>query len=429
MATGNVEGEKGVRPVAPNGRRGRVGPLTGWAPARPTTQNGMHGMRFSYCVGIAFLLNILGLYLFGSIMKARASEAQPTRTKISIAALPLPPDSTEPAEIARPLAVPPGEAGIGRGAVGPANRAGTFGHGGEANWDATGPTADAQAPGYPAAPGMAGMPAMGANMEPMPGLGGDERTLTPSPHEVANPHSSESPQPAAHGVGYEDTRPIGELSPDPIKPHSVTAGQAGPGEYAPGAGKPAAGDGSGPGAGPGRGGTATPGASPTVQPGERGGRGGAGGASGGSGGGAGGGTVGGTGRGGVGNGPGRGAGTSGTGTGAGGGTGAAAGSPAGGAGGAAAGGGGTTAGPVVISGGRPPRTREMERLGVHGAISVRVSVDASGNVTGATVVGGRSGYSDYDNAAASFVRNNWRFKPAKRNGQAVAGTVTVSVSY
>ncbi len=383
-------------------------------------------IRLRYCVMIATVVNALGLYWFGTVLLRQPAPEDEATTRVRLVSLG--PMVQEPV---RRLAVPPAPAGVGRGTVGPVYRPGTFGEGGAAPWTNAGPVSERQAmaPGAStAAPGESGSPAPGASQRPLAGLGGSEDQPVPSPHEQADVESPLPPAPATAGAGMADQRPIGDLSPDPIKPSSVQAGQKGPGESAPGRGRPPSGDGSGPSAGPGPGGTATPDASPTLKPGSPTGTGGGGGASGAAGGAAGGGTQSATGQGGTGGGKGRGSASSGTGTGGGGGRGPAAGSPGGGAGSAPAPAAPKETDPVKISGPPPPRTREMERLEIHGAISVRVRIGPDGRVQEATVIKG-SGYAQYDRTAASWVQSNWRFRPGTRGGTAVTKTIVVSVRY
>jgi len=387
-------------------------------------------LKFRYCLMISIAINVLGLVWFGLMLARRPADTGPKRPVVRIAALTTPEDAA--ANAARALSVPPGMEGDGRGQVGPLDRTGTYGEGGEATWEDAGPLSPdeaAAAGASAAAPGESGSPAAGPNPRDTAGLGGPDDLRIPSPHETVDPRTDSPPAPGAAGIGEPGRRPLGDLSPQPEKPSSVRAGQKGPGESAPGQGRPPAGDGSGPGAGPGPGGTATPGTDLTDKPGQPGGVGGGGGASGSTGGAPGGGSVGGQGPGGTGGGPGRGSAGSGSGTGGGGGQGPAAGN--GGGGGGNAGAQGTparTAPAAVVSGPPPSRTREMERLERHGSIRVKVKVDASGRPTSA-VATTQSGYADYDRSAAEWVRTRWRFRPALKNGQPVSGEVTVTVRY
>ena len=58
---------------------------------------------------------------------------------------------------------------------------------------------------------------------------------------------------------------------------------------------------------------------------------------------------------------------------------------------------------------------------------VRVEVGADGVPTSVEVAQ-RSGSRDLDRAAVNAVRQ-WRFQPAQRDGQAVAGAVTVPIDF
>lgn len=69
-----------------------------------------------------------------------------------------------------------------------------------------------------------------------------------------------------------------------------------------------------------------------------------------------------------------------------------------------------------------PRSREMQRLGIHGTVQLRLTVNGSGDVTGASVTR-RSGYPEYDDEVAQWVSGNWRYPGGK------AGSRTVSVSF
>ncbi len=85
-------------------------------------------------------------------------------------------------------------------------------------------------------------------------------------------------------------------------------------------------------------------------------------------------------------------------------------------------------GPVLVFAPPMPRTREMQRLEIHGHVRVRVSVNANGEITSATLVS-RSGYPEIDAAAVRWVRAHWRFKPAMVNGKPTAGTAVVAVRF
>lgn len=85
--------------------------------------------------------------------------------------------------------------------------------------------------------------------------------------------------------------------------------------------------------------------------------------------------------------------------------------------------------PVPIEGQmRPPRYPSVAlRRGDAGDVVVRVDVDATGNPGGVTLVQ-RSGSRDLDRAAMEAVRH-WRFHPAQRNGQPVAGSTDIPFEF
>ncbi|MCW4455502.1 energy transducer TonB [Flavobacterium sp. MXW15] len=67
------------------------------------------------------------------------------------------------------------------------------------------------------------------------------------------------------------------------------------------------------------------------------------------------------------------------------------------------------------------------RRGERGTVVVRVDVDANGAPGGVTLVQ-RSGSRTLDRAAMEAVRG-WRFQPAQRNGQPVAGSVEIPFDF
>ena len=85
--------------------------------------------------------------------------------------------------------------------------------------------------------------------------------------------------------------------------------------------------------------------------------------------------------------------------------------------------------PVPISSqSRPPDYPPAAmRNGDQGTVLVRVEVGADGVPTSVEVAQ-RSGSRDLDRAAMNAVRL-WRFQPAQRDGQAVAGAVTVPIDF
>jgi protein TonB len=66
----------------------------------------------------------------------------------------------------------------------------------------------------------------------------------------------------------------------------------------------------------------------------------------------------------------------------------------------------------------PPLARRLEQ---QGSVKLNLAISADGVVTAASVVQS-SGYDLLDQAAVSWVIQHWRYKPAVRAGQPVAGT-------
>jgi protein TonB len=76
----------------------------------------------------------------------------------------------------------------------------------------------------------------------------------------------------------------------------------------------------------------------------------------------------------------------------------------------------------------PPYPPMALRLGKEGTTTLRISVSASGTITGAIVVSS-SGSDDLDQAAIQWVKAHWQYKPAVRNEQPTAGTVQAAVRF
>ena len=75
----------------------------------------------------------------------------------------------------------------------------------------------------------------------------------------------------------------------------------------------------------------------------------------------------------------------------------------------------------------PRYPRDAQRRGQQGTVLLRVHVDARGTAGDIDIVSG-SGTRSLDRAAVEAVRH-WRFAPAVRNGQPVAGTVQVPIDF
>ena len=85
--------------------------------------------------------------------------------------------------------------------------------------------------------------------------------------------------------------------------------------------------------------------------------------------------------------------------------------------------------PVPLAGQKPPPEypRTALRNGESGTVLVRVAVDAGGMPTDVTLEK-NSGSRDLDRAALEAVRK-WRFQPAQRDGQAVAGSLVIPIEF
>ena len=83
--------------------------------------------------------------------------------------------------------------------------------------------------------------------------------------------------------------------------------------------------------------------------------------------------------------------------------------------------------PQPLSSPAPRYPREAQRRGETGTVLLRVHVGPDGTPYSVDLVQG-SGSRALDRAASDAVRR-WRFRPAIRNGQAVAGTVQVPITF
>jgi len=68
----------------------------------------------------------------------------------------------------------------------------------------------------------------------------------------------------------------------------------------------------------------------------------------------------------------------------------------------------------------------LRRDGISGMVSISATIDENGAVVSTTVT--KSTNSGFDSAALAAVAN-WKFKPAKKGGQAVAVTVVLPVRF
>jgi protein TonB len=84
-------------------------------------------------------------------------------------------------------------------------------------------------------------------------------------------------------------------------------------------------------------------------------------------------------------------------------------------------------GAQLLAHAKPRYPAEEQRRGVQGSVTLRIAIDANGVPTDVGYAS-RSGNNALDRAALVAARD-WRFKPAVRNGQAVASTVNVPVDF
>lgn len=77
---------------------------------------------------------------------------------------------------------------------------------------------------------------------------------------------------------------------------------------------------------------------------------------------------------------------------------------------------------------KPPYPRLALTLGHQGTVMLRVTISARGAVQDAVVVRS-SGYETLDQAARSWVIQQWRYRPATLGGQPVASTAEVVIKF
>jgi|WetSurMetagenome_2_1015567.scaffolds.fasta_scaffold165729_1 periplasmic protein TonB len=77
---------------------------------------------------------------------------------------------------------------------------------------------------------------------------------------------------------------------------------------------------------------------------------------------------------------------------------------------------------------KPPYPPIEQRLGITGAVQLRLTISAEGAVTGAEVTRS-SGSAGLDRAAQTWVLAHWRYRPALRGGAAVASTTQVLIRF
>jgi len=76
----------------------------------------------------------------------------------------------------------------------------------------------------------------------------------------------------------------------------------------------------------------------------------------------------------------------------------------------------------------PPYPAPAVRGGIQGTVTLRLEIDADGNV-GAATVAKSSGSAVLDDAAVAWVKAHWRYRPATDGGTAVASTTMAAVAF
>jgi protein TonB len=75
----------------------------------------------------------------------------------------------------------------------------------------------------------------------------------------------------------------------------------------------------------------------------------------------------------------------------------------------------------------PPRYPEQMRSdGISGLVTVKVSIDPSGNVAECTV--SKSSRAEFEQAALSAIKT-WKFRPASKDGQPVASQLIIPIKF
>ena len=77
---------------------------------------------------------------------------------------------------------------------------------------------------------------------------------------------------------------------------------------------------------------------------------------------------------------------------------------------------------------QPPYPDVARRMNQEGTVRLSIAVGADGRVSDATVASS-SGTSALDDAAVSWVKNHWRYKPATQDGRPVGATVEAAIVF
>jgi protein TonB len=76
----------------------------------------------------------------------------------------------------------------------------------------------------------------------------------------------------------------------------------------------------------------------------------------------------------------------------------------------------------------PPYPAIERRLGREGVVTVRLTIADTGFVSDVTLLKS-SGHKGLDDAALAWIKKHWRYKPALRNGMAVASSTTAQMKF
>lgn len=77
---------------------------------------------------------------------------------------------------------------------------------------------------------------------------------------------------------------------------------------------------------------------------------------------------------------------------------------------------------------QPPYPMLARRIGKEGTVLLSITVGADGNVQNA-LIAKSSGDNDLDEAAVSWVKDHWKYRPASQSGQPVAAQVEAQVVF
>ena len=77
---------------------------------------------------------------------------------------------------------------------------------------------------------------------------------------------------------------------------------------------------------------------------------------------------------------------------------------------------------------QPPYPEAARRMNQEGTVRLSIAIDSNGHVSDARIAAS-SGTSALDDAAADWVKNHWRYKPATRDGHPIEATVQAAIVF